>query len=156
MNMKLAKYILSFALLSIGATSCVDLDYTEVTTNDEEWIYQSPVYGVQRLVTSVYARIPNGFDKNYEGGSGATLAAATDEADCSISSSSVHRFYNGGWSPQNAFPFTWENSYSAIAEANNFLEKLDKIDLSDYESNTDYAAMKAKFEEARAAQAREE
>ena len=144
--MKLAKYIIPIALLSAGMTGCVDLDYTEVTTNDEEWIYQSPVYGVQRLVTSVYARIPNGFDKNYEGGSGSTLAAATDEADCAISSSSVHRFYNGGWSPQNAFPFTWENSYSAIAEANNFLEKLDKIDLSDYESNTDYAAMKAQFE----------
>ena len=144
--MKLAKYIIPIALLSAGMTSCVDLDYTEVTTNDEEWVYQSPVYGVQRLVTSVYARIPNGFDKNYEGGSGSTLAAATDEADCAISSSSVHRFYNGGWSPQNPFSFTWENSYSAIAEANNFLEKLDKIDLSDYESNTDYAAMKAKFE----------
>lgn len=144
--MKLAKYILPITLLTFGMSGCVDLDYTEVTTNDEEWIYQSPVYGVQRLVTSVYARIPNGFDKNYEGGSGATLAAATDEADCSISSSSVHRFYNGAWSPQNAFPFTWENSYSAIAEANNFLEKLDKIDLSDYESNTDYAAMKAQFE----------
>lgn len=146
MNMKLAKYILPVALIAACETSCVDLDYTEVTTNDEEWIYQSPVYGVQRLVTSVYAHIPNGFDKNYEGGSGSTLAAATDEADCSISSSSVHRFYNGGWSPQNPFSFTWENSYSAIAEANNFLEKLDKIDLSDYESNTDYAAMKAQFE----------
>lgn len=144
--MKLAKYILPVALIAACETSCVDLDYTEVTTNDEEWIYQSPVYGVQRLVTSVYAHIPNGFDKNYEGGSGSTLAAATDEADCSISSSSVHRFYNGGWSPQNPFSFTWENSYSAIAEANNFLEKLDKIDLSDYESNTDYAAMKAQFE----------
>ena len=144
--MKLAKYILPITLLSVGMTGCVDLDYTEVTTNDEEWVYQSPVYGVQRLVTSVYARIPNGFDKNYEGSSGSTLAAATDEADCAISSSSVHRFYNGSWSPQNPFPYTWENSYSAIAEANNFLEKLDKIDLSDYESNTDYAAMKAKFE----------
>lgn len=146
MNMKLAKYILPVALLSIGLTGCVDLDYTEVTTNDEEWIYQSPVYGVQRLVTSVYARIPNGFDKNYEGSSGATLAAATDEADCAISNSSVHRFYNGGWSPLNPFSYTWENSYKAIAEANNFLEKLDKIDLSDYESNNDYQAMKAEFE----------
>ena len=44
------------ALLS----SCVDLDYSEVTTNDEEWVYQSPVYGIERLVTSVYARVPNG------------------------------------------------------------------------------------------------
>ncbi len=144
--MKLIKYILPVALMSASMISCVDLNYSEVTTNDEEWVYQSPVYGVQRLVTSVYARIPNGFDKNYEGSSGATLAAATDEADCVISSSSVHNFYNGSWSPLNPFSYTWENSYKAIAEANNFLEKLDKIDLSDYESNTDYAAMKAKFE----------
>ena len=39
---------------------CVDLDYSEVTTNDEQWVYQSPVYGIERLVTSVYARVPNG------------------------------------------------------------------------------------------------
>lgn len=140
------KYIFAIAMLSVLATSCVDLDYTEVTTNDEEWIYKSPVYGIQRLVTSVYAHIPNGFDRNYEGGSGATLAAATDEAECALSNSSVHRFYNGGWSPNNPFSYTWENSYKAIAEANNFLEKLDKIDLSDYANNNDYEAMKNKFE----------
>lgn len=144
--MKLVKYILATALLSVFSTSCVDLDYTEVTTNDEDWIYKSPIYGIQQLVTSVYAHLPNGFDKNYEGGSGATLAAATDEADCALSNSSVHRFYNGGWSPNNPFSFTWENSYKAIAEANNFLEKLDKIDLSDYANNNDYEAMKNKFD----------
>lgn len=144
--MKLTKYISAFAILTLGVTSCVDLDYSEVTTNDEEWVYASPLYGIQQLVTSVYAHIPNGLDKNYEGGSGSTLAAATDEADCSISSSSVHRFYNGGWSTKNPFSFTWTNSYRAIAEANNFLEKLDMISLKDYESNNDYNAMKAKFE----------
>ena len=47
--MKLAKYILPIALLSVGMTGCVDLDYTEVTTNDEEWVYQSPVYGVRAV-----------------------------------------------------------------------------------------------------------
>lgn len=144
--MKLIKYILATALLSVFGTSCVDLNYTEVTTNDEDWIYKSPIYGIQQLVTSVYAHLPNGFDKNYEGGSGSTLAAATDEAECALSNSSVHRFYNGGWSPNNPFSFTWENSYKAIAEANNFLEKLDKIDLSDYASNNDYEAMKSKFD----------
>lgn len=144
--MKLTKYISILALLSVSNISCVDLNYTEVTTNDEEWIYQSPVYGIQQLVTSVYARIPNGFDKNYEGTSGSTLAAASDEADCSISTSSVRIFYNGAWNPQNPFSFTWDNSYKAIAEANNFLEKLDKIDLSAYENNNDYEAMKTKFE----------
>lgn len=144
--MRLAKYISILAFLSVSSSACVDLNYTEVTTNDEDWIYKSPIYGIQQLVTSVYAHVPNGFDKNYEGSNGATLAAATDEADCSISSSTIRGFYNGGWSPQNPFSYTWENSYKAIAEANNFLEKLDKIDLSDYASNNDYEAMKAKFE----------
>lgn len=144
--MKLVKYIFATVLFSVLGTSCVDLNYTEVTTNDEDWIYKSPIYGIQQLVTSVYAHLPNGFDKNYEGGSGATLAAATDEADCALSNSSIHRFFNGGWSPNNPFSFIWDNSYKAIAEANNFLEKLDKIDLSDYASNNDYEAMKNKFD----------
>jgi hypothetical protein len=143
--MKHIKIIFAIALACVY-TGCVDLNYTEVTANDEEWVYQSPVYGIQQLVTSVYAHLPNGFDKNYEGGSGATLAAATDEADCAQSTSSVLRFYNGGWSPINPFPFTWNNSYQAIAEANNFLEKLDRIDLSAYENNSDYEAMKNKFD----------
>lgn len=43
MDMKLTKYILSAALFTTGLTGCVDLNYTEVTTNDEEWIYQSPI-----------------------------------------------------------------------------------------------------------------
>lgn len=144
--MKLVKYILATALLSVISTSCVDLNYTEVTTNDEDWIYKSPIYGIEPLVTSVYARLPNGIDKNYEGGSGSTFAAATDEAECALSNSSVHRFYNGGWSPNNPFSFAWENSYKAIAEANNFLEKLDKINLEDYANNNDYEALKNKFD----------
>ena len=65
--MKLKNIIIS-ALAVASLASCVDLNYSEVTTNDEQWVYQSPVYGIQRLVTSVYARIPNGFDKNFEGG----------------------------------------------------------------------------------------
>lgn len=144
--MKFIKHISYLVLAAVCCSSCVDLDYTEVTSNDEEWVYQSPIYGIQQLVTSVYAHVPNGFDKNYEGGSGATLAAATDEADNAQSTSSVLRFYNGGWSPINPFDFTWTNSYRAIAEANNFLEKLDKIDLSAYQYNNEYEAMKAKFE----------
>ena len=91
------KYIFCAVILSAFTVSCVNLDYTEVTTADEEWIYKSPMYGIQKLVYNIYARVPNGFEKNYEGGRGATLAAATDEAECALSYSSVHRFYNGGW-----------------------------------------------------------
>ena len=88
--MKLIRNIFLAASLSVCAMSCVDLDYSEVTTDDEEWMYNSPMYGIVKLVNSVYARVPNGFDKNYEGGQGATLAAASDEAECSLSYSSVH------------------------------------------------------------------
>ena len=143
--MKLRLFILP-AMALLTCASCVDLDYSEVTNNDEEWVYQSPVYGIQRLATSVYAHIPNGIDKNFEGGSGATFAAACDEADCALSNSNVRKFYNGGWSPINPFGFTWQNSYAAIAEANNFLEKMYRIDLSAYSNNNDYQAMKNKFE----------
>ena len=144
--MKTIYRLLIMVVVPALLASCVDLDYSEVTTNDEQWVYQSPVYGIERLVSSVYARVPNGIDKNFEGGAGATYAAACDEADCALSNSNVRKFYNGGWSPINPFAYTWENSYKAIAEANNFLEKLDKIDLSAYENNNDFQAMKNKFE----------
>ena len=144
--MNILRYISILSVSSLLLTGCVDLDYTEVTTNTEDWVYSSPLYGIQPLVTSIYARIPNGFDKNYEGGEGATVAAATDEAECAITTSSVLRFYNGGWSAINPFSYTWENSYKAIAEANVFLEKYYKIDLSEYKYNSGYEAMKNKFE----------
>ena len=131
---------------AVWCASCVDLNYSEVTTNNEEWVYQSPQYGIEHLVSSVYARVPNGLSKNFEGGSGATFAAACDEADCALSHDNIRKLYNGGWSPISPFSYLWENSYKAIAEANNFLEKLDKIDLSAYENNNDFQAMKNKFE----------
>lgn len=144
--MKIFKLFYMAALVSMGMISCVDLDYVEITSDDEQWVYDNPVVGAANLLTSVYAHLPNGFDKNYEGGSGSTLAAATDEAETALSTASVHRFYNGGWSRNNPFSFTWDNSYSAIAEANNFLEKLDRIDLSGYVNNNNYEAMKNRFE----------
>ena len=64
------KNIFCAVILSAFTVSCVNLDYTEVTTADEEWIYKSPMYGIQKLVYNIYARVPNGFEKNYEGGRG--------------------------------------------------------------------------------------
>ena len=44
------KNIFCAVILSAFTVSCVNLDYTEVTTADEEWIYKSPMYGIQKLV----------------------------------------------------------------------------------------------------------
>ncbi|MDE6109946.1 MAG: RagB/SusD family nutrient uptake outer membrane protein, partial [Muribaculaceae bacterium] len=78
------------------------------------------------------------------------LASATDEASYALINSGIHTFYNGGWSANNPIPDYWKNNYTAIHEANNFLEKLDKIDLSDYiystSSETAYETLRARFE----------
>ncbi|MDE6286594.1 MAG: RagB/SusD family nutrient uptake outer membrane protein, partial [Muribaculaceae bacterium] len=129
------------------AGACADLDYNELTTNDEEWVYDSPIYGVEKLVNDVYAQLTNGFENNWNG---ALLASATDESAYALINSGIHTFYNGGWSANNPIPDYWKNNYTAIHEANNFLEKLDKIDLSDYiystSSETAYETLRARFE----------
>jgi len=145
--MKRIRHIIAglIALSSLGA--CVDLDYNEITTNDEDWVYDSPLYGVEKLVFDVYAQLMNGFENNY---SGALLASATDEADFALQNSSIHSFYNGGWTVNNSLPEYWRNSYTAIHEANNFLGKLDKISLEDYiysvTEGTSYEQLKARFD----------
>jgi len=144
-----AKHIISIVTFAaISMTSCVDLNYNEVAENDEQWVYDSPLYGVQQLVNNVYAHLRYDFGK-YDG---AMNASATDEADYALSLSDIHKFYNGGWSTVNPFSDTWSNSYAAIAEANSFLEKMDKISLDEYKDNTSaqgglaYDVLKAKFE----------
>jgi len=145
--MKKIKYIASILLTLFLFARCVDLDYNEITTNNEDWVYDSPIYGVQQLVNDVYALLQNEFENNYDG---AFRASATDEADFANSSSDVHKLYNGGWTPVNPFPQYWQNSYTAIYLANNFLEKLDKISLEDYvysvTEGTNYEELKARFE----------
>jgi len=127
-------------------TGCVDLNYSEVQTNDKEWVYSMPS-AVSGLVTNIYAHV------RYDLGefNGAMKASATDESDYAISISDIHKFYNGGWSPMNPFDFIWVNNYAGIAQANNFLEELDNIYLSleQYRYNVSvrpYENLKKQFE----------
>lgn len=134
-------------LAAFSLCACVNLNYNEITTNDEDWVYDSPLYGVEKLVYDVYAQLMNGFENNYNG---ALLASSTDEADYARLDSDIHKFYNGGWTVNNPFPEYWINNYTAIHEANAFLEKLDKISLEDYiysvTEETSYDALKTRFE----------
>lgn len=127
-------------------SSCVDLNFSEVETNDKDWVYSMPSY-VSGLVSNVYAHV------RYDLGQydGAMKASATDESDYAISISDIHKFYNGGWSPINPFAQIWQNNYSGIAQANNFLEELDKIyvSLEEYRYNvtvSPYEDLKRQFE----------
>ena len=142
--MKIKNIILA-TLLSIGFYGCVDLDYNEVSVRSEEWVYNSPLYGIAHMVTDVYGFTFSEF-KVLGDYNGATKSSATDEADFVNSVSGIHRYYNGGWSPASPFQYTWDRSYRALAELHTYLEKIDKVDLSDYMYDSNYQNLVQRFE----------
>ena len=138
------KYIL-MGLAAVTITSCADLGYNEASSRDEDWTYNSPINGVKALVYDVYAQVPSEFkDSIY--GSGALIASATDEAEFAHSYSPIQKYYNGGWTPSYPFADTWERSYRAITQIHMYLERIQHIDLSDYEYDPNYQTMKQQFE----------
>ncbi len=132
-------YLFTFLLL----VSCADLDYTEQTTRDEKWTFEYFDNGIKNLVFDIYAQVyTNEFDDN----SAYFLAGATDEAQYALETGAVNNYVNGGWSSANPYDRIWTKSYSAIADANMFLEKLDQADISDWQYNPDYSKWVAQLE----------
>lgn len=132
-------YLFAFLLL----TSCADLDYTEQNTRDEEWTFTYFNEGIKGLVSGVYAQV---YNNEFESNSAYFLAGATDEAQYALEAGNVNSYVNGGWSPANPFDRTWTKSYTAIADANMFLEKLDEADITDWQYHPDYTNWVAQLE----------
>ena len=124
-------YLFTFLLL----TSCADLDYTEENTRDEAWTYEYYEDGIKNLVFDVYAQI---YNNEFESNSAYFLASATDEAQYALETGAVNSYVNGGWSPANPYSNTWTKAYTAIADVNMYLEKLDQTDISDWQYHADY------------------
>lgn len=137
-----------YALLGLAAFSfagCADLDYNEGSSRDEDWTYNSPINGVKNLVYDVYAQMPSEFKDDLYG-NGAMIASASDEAEFALSTSQIHNYYNGGWTPSAPFSNTWTVAYRAITQVHMYLERINKIDLSEYEYDPDYQNMVQQFE----------
>ena len=136
-NIKVAVGVCSYLLLlsSYFFVSCVDLEYTEETTRDEEWTFTYYENGIKNLVFDVYAQV---YNTEFETNSAYFLAGATDEAQYALETGAVNNYVNGGWSPANPYSNTWTKSYTAIADVNMYLEKLDQADISDWQYNPDY------------------
>ena len=124
-----------FAITCSLLLSCADLEYTEETTRDEEWTYTYYSDGIKNLVFDVYAQI---YNNEFEANSAYFLAAATDEAVYALETGAVNNYVNGGWSPANPYSNTWTKSYTAIADVNMYLEKIDQADITDWQYNPDY------------------
>lgn len=132
--MKLDKICL-FILACVMTASCADLNYTEETTRDEEWTYEYFGEGIKSMVFDVYAQL---YTQEFETNSPYFLAGATDEAMYALETGAVNSYINGGWSPANPNPTTWDKSYTAIAEVHMYLEKIHQTDLSEWKHNPKY------------------
>ena len=137
--------VFSYLLLLTAClfVSCADLDYTEENTRDEAWTYEYFGNGIKNLVFDVYAQV---YNNEFESNSAYFLAGATDEAQYALETGAVNSYINGGWSPANPYDRTWTKSYTAIADVNMYLEKLDEADISDWKYNADYKNWVAQME----------
>ncbi len=132
--MKLDKICL-FILACLIPAACADLNYTEENTRDEAWTYEYYAEGIKNLVFDVYAQV---YTQEFESNSAYFLAGATDEAQYALETGAVNNYVNGGWSPANPNATIWNKSYTAIAEACMYLEKIHQTDISEWEHNANY------------------
>ena len=123
--------------------SCANLDYTEETNRDEEWTYNYFANGIKNLVFDVYAQV---YNNEFDANTATFLAGATDEAQFAFETGAVNNYVNGGWSPANPITNTWAKAYTAIADVNMYLEKIDQADISDWLYNPDYKNWMAQME----------
>ena len=140
--MKLNKFALFILACAIPA-SCVDLNYTEENTRDEAWTYEYFSEGIKNMVFDVYAQL---YNNEFETNSAYFLAGATDEAQYALETGAVNNYINGGWSAANPYSNTWTKSYTAIADACMYLEKIDKADFSEWQYNSSYDQWMAQME----------
>ena len=133
--MKLDRIAL-FLLALILPASCVDLDYTEQNTRDEEWTYEYFAEGIKNMVFDVYAQV---YNNEFESNSAYFLAGATDEAQYALETGAINNYVNGGWSAANPYSRTWTKCYTAIADVCMYLERLDQADITEWQYNPNYS-----------------
>ena len=122
-------------LAGVITASCVDLNYTEQNTRDEEWTYEYFAEGIKNMVFDVYAQV---YNNEFEDNSAYFLAGATDEAQYALETGAVNNYVNGGWSAANPYSRTWTKCYTAIADVCMYLERLDEADITEWQYNTNY------------------
>ncbi|MBR3388770.1 MAG: RagB/SusD family nutrient uptake outer membrane protein [Bacteroidales bacterium] len=132
--MKLDRIFL-FILACVIPASCVDLNYTEQNTRDEEWTYEYFAEGIKNMVFDVYAQV---YNNEFNDNSAYFLAGATDEAQYALETGAVNNYVNGGWSAANPYSRTWSKCYTAIADVCMYLEKIEQADITEWQYNANY------------------
>lgn len=126
---KFLEFILYVTTISLLFVSCKD--YLEPIlvpgTFTEEEVMKEYNYS-KRRVASIYSDIPSGFSRI----DGAMLASASDEAEHTLETSSVHHFNRGSWNQFLNPDDVWSECYRGIREINQFLVSSDSINFDLY------------------------
>lgn len=140
MNIKKIIFYISCSLIAMS--SCQnDLDYNEFVDYQKEEIFSS--FGrTGNFVNNIYGRL----DYDFDSFGGAMFASACDEAEYAWTSSDVHDFHNGAWSPTNAKAGMWKTAYDAIRSVNFYLDASQGRTFEEFKHIKDYEDEMERFE----------
>ncbi len=129
--MKKFVYLLSVALL---AASCNFLDFDESSSDYTRTDMYTTYSNVQKMLTNIYSYMPGKdiYDVSY-----ALRDCGSDDAEYADPDASVQRFTNGNWSPLNTVDTKWD-LYNALRSVSEFLESMQKVDLSKFQYDGKY------------------
>jgi hypothetical protein len=116
--MKIIKYIL-ILLSPFACTGCGDFLETDIETR---YLEEDIFINYQRMSKAGYGVYTALFTFGFNRVSTAMLASACDEADHSDVNSTIHHFNTGTWSAASNPEDCWNTLYTAIRQANLFLE----------------------------------
>jgi len=137
--MKKLLYIVSAVLLTAG---CNFLDFDETSADYARDDMYKTYDNIQRMLTNIYGYMP---DKDIVAVSDALRDCGSDDAEFGDPDATVQRFGNGNWSSLQTVDTQW-TLYNAIRSANEFLESMETMDISQYRYATQYADWMARLE----------
>ena len=129
--MKKLLYIIAAVLLTAG---CNFLDFDETTSDYTREDMYSTYSNVEKMLTNIYGYMPG---KDIVDISDAMRDCGSDDAEFGDPDGSVQRYNNGNWSALQTVDTQW-SLYNAIRSANEFLESIEKVDLSIYRYDGKY------------------
>ncbi|MDO4164685.1 MAG: RagB/SusD family nutrient uptake outer membrane protein [Bacteroides sp.] len=134
--MKLKNIYLGIACAALLSGCSDKMDYHEYTIYDAEYVF-ADFSRTAGFVNNIYSSL------DYDLPSTTSLASACDEAEMALNYSSVLDYTNGSWSALN--PKSQWGYYSAIREANYFLENGVDRTFSDLQYTEDYQSQMNRY-----------
>lgn len=132
--MKKVKTILYGAALLLLVNACDSILDREVVLSLTEDDVLTLYNNTQSRAVAIYNYLPSGFRCV----DGAMMASASDEAEYTLETSSIHMFNVGSWNAKNnPDGGSWWNNFRGIYLVNHFLANSDNLDLEMYRLNPD-------------------